>query len=1671
MFDGCIITENITLTAKWTPTVYTIKYYLNGSINSDNNVISFTIDNLPIVLHAPEKDNSVFNGWFTDELFENEITEITEIGNYEIYAKWYDATKGLVYTLTESGYEITGYFGTAIDVYIPALYDGIPVTSIASSAFSKKTDIKSVHIADGGVSDIGADAFSGCSGMEKLYIGTNVSSMYVSSFKNCTGLTEIIYNSKDCTLNSVGGSSFGSFASAGAQAEGISLTFGKDVVNIPSALFRSASDSVTTGAANIVSVAFEEGSKCQSIGANVFNRNTNIQSVTLSDSIKTIGANAFYSCSSLESINIPTSLTSLGSHAFYGCTSLESNIVIPSGTVSNYAFYNCSSITSIEFANGVTAVGGNALYGCSSLTEIILPKTVTSIGSSAFAKCSAAKEIHILNKDATIDAGAFNGCSSLEKLTVSSTGKSISASNVTTTYNFGYYFGTTSYDNSVAVTQEVRKSNSSTTTQTVYYLPASLSSIKILGEINNRSLRNCTMLQEVEFANGVTAIGQYAFENCIGLESITIPSSVISIGSYAFNGCTQLKEVSIPVGVESIGAYAFQNCSNMESVEISNSIKTIEQHAFAGCSGLTNVVIPNNVTSIGAYAFQNCSNIESVTISSGITEIKPYTFSGCSELSSAKIPSGVTIVGDGAFSNCSSMTSIEIPNSVTTIKASALNNCSSLTEVVVPSSVTSIGSAVLGGCSSLEKLTIPFVGSSIKKSSETYQYPLGYIFGQTNYDGAVPASQTFYQSSTTSLSTVQYYIPATLEKVTVNGGDILYGSFKSCANIKSITVPSTATQIGAYSFNGCSMLESITIPSGVTSIGSYAFGDCISLEEINYNANNVRDLSGSTIVFKNAGTATSGATVNIGKNVSGIPAYLFYVPSTSISPKIKTVVFEEDSACQKIGDFAFARISALESINIPNVTSIGASAFSDCSKLKNIKIPNSVTSIGTYAFNNCSSIEAVVIPTGVTIINDYTFSGCNSLTSATILGNVSSICTYAFNGCKSLEEIEIPNSAKSIGTYAFSGCSSLTSIKLSSNTDSIGSYAFSGCSSLEEIKLPSALKTIGSSAFSGCSTLTEVDIPSGVTSVGSAAFNGCSSLEKIAIPFTGGSAKTTSSTYQYPFGYIFGTSNYDGAIAIGQKYYGSSTSTVTTSTYYIPTSLKEITIHGGNILYGAFYGCSLLKSVTIGENVSTISNAAFYGCTSIERINYNATSMSVSSNGQIFYNAGITGDGIVLNISNNVTVIPSYLFYISTASNQPRITNVVFEEESVCTSIGSYAFTGANRIESIELPSTVTSIGSYAFKDCTNLQSINIPNGVTDIKANTFQNCNTLTSIEIPNSVTSIGSYAFSGCSSLASIKLSSNTDSIGSYAFKGCSSLEEIKLPSTLKTIGSYAFSGCSILTEVDIPSSVTSVGSAAFNGCSSLEKIAIPFVGGSVKSTSSTYQYPFGYIFGTASYDGAIGIAQKYYGSSTSSVSTTTYYIPSSLTEVTVAGGAILYGAFYGCSLIERVTIGENVTYIANNAFYNCTSLNEFNYNAVNASVNSSGQIFYNAGITDDGIAITIGNNVITVPAYLFYGKATANRLKVTSVEFEENSACKRIGAYAFAYLSLIESIEIPSSVETIGDYAFYECNNLTIYCEATTQPDGWNSSWNYSNRPVVWGHVHAYENGECVCGMKQD
>ena len=468
---------------------------------------------------------------------------------------------------------------------------------------------------------------------------------------------------------------------------------------------------------------------------------------------------------------------------------------------------------------------------------------------------------------------------------------------------------------------------------------------------------------------------------------------------------------------------------------------------------------------------------------------------------------------------------------------------------------------------------------------------------------------------------------------------------------------------------------------------------------------------------------------------------LYYEITSSTTVRVTYATYDSNYVSGNVTIPSQIKKATYHNTQTYSVTSIGVSAFSGCSSLTSITIPNSVTSIGNWAFSDCSSLTSITIPNSVTSIDSYAFKGCSSLTSITIPNSVTSIDSYAFSGCSSLTSITIPNSVTSIDDYAFYGCSSLTSITIPNSVTKIGSYAFSGCSSLDTVTINSnsvckkfwggyldtitkpriliignSVTSIGDGAFKDCTSLTSITIPKFVDSIGNYAFSNCNSLTSIIVKF----ANTRYDSRDNCNAIIETTTN---TLIVGCK------NTI------IPNTVTSI----GN---SAFSGCSGLTSITIPNSVTKIDSKAFYNCNSLDTVTINSNSVCNKFWGG--YLDTITKPRILI-IGNSVT------------------------------SIGNSAFSGCGSLTSITIPNSVTSIGYLAFSDCSSLTSITIPNSVISIGSYAFFSCSSLTSITIPNSVTAIYGETFYGCKSLRIIELPASLNNIGSSAFCYCSKIHTI--------------------------------------------------------------------------------------------------------------------------------------------------------------------------------------------------------------------------------------------------------------------------------------------------------
>ena len=311
---------------------------------------------------------------------------------------------------------------------------------------------------------------------------------------------------------------------------------------------------------------------------------------------------------------------------------------------------------------------------------------------------------------------------------------------------------------------------------------------------------------DVRIPDGVTIIGESAFEGCTSLESVTIPASVKSIGFCVFENCTSLNDVKY-------GGTLAQWCQMDNDLMLVGNATSIKLSDGTDLKSLTTLEIPSGVTKIGDSAFASCTSLASVTIPGSVTSIGNSAFAFCTSLASVEIPASVESIGRQAFNNCTSLAvtyggtlsqwcqmdnDLWLVRNATSIKLSDGTDLKSLTTLEIPSGVTSIGKGAFSYCESLASVEIP---------------------------GSVESIGSSAFSSCTSLASVT--IPASVTSI---GEE----AFSYCESLASVTIPASVTSIERYAFSSCTSLASVTIPASVTSIGNGAFYNCTSLKEVKY---------------------------------------------------------------------------------------------------------------------------------------------------------------------------------------------------------------------------------------------------------------------------------------------------------------------------------------------------------------------------------------------------------------------------------------------------------------------------------------------------------------------------------------------------------------------------------------------------------------------------------------------------------------------------------------------------------------------------------------------------------------------------------------------------------------------------------------------------------------------
>lgn len=582
--------------------------------------------------------------------------------------------------------------------------------------------------------------------------------------------------------------------------------------------------------------------------------------------------------------------------------------------------------------------------------------------------------------------------------------------------------------------------------------------------------------------------------------------------------------------------------------------------------------------------------------------------------------------------------------------------------------------------------------------------------------------------------------------------------------------------------------------------------------------------------------------------------------------------------------------------------------------------------------------------------------------------------------------------------------------------------------------------------------ITEVILPNSLKSIAQGAFCYCDSIESMTLPFIG--REPTEDEWDWNdytmLGYIF-TPTYQSGSDFDDPL-GGSYNEPYVSNDYVPDSLKTIIITDACevISYDALMGCNNIENITLPDKPIKISARAF-------------------SDTKWYYNQ------------------PSGLIYINKVLYGYKGTcpeNIVVKDGTL--SITSSCFYGT-KLKSITIPDSVKIAGACTFYDCTNLTNVYLGNGIDNIGISIFSNCTSLESIEIPDSITVIESSAFNNCSALSNVSFGNNIVEIRDSAFSNCTSLNNITLPDGLKSIGTSVFSGCTTIEKINIPDTTETIGSGAFQDCTALAEITIPE--SVISVTSSSFKNTAIYNNQTEDliYISNILLGYRDTCPETIEVKAGTRIIAASafsnckdIKTVSIPNtvGIVCSSAFYNCTSITSISISDSITRIDSNAFYNCSALTGVYITDLEAWCNidftneTSNPLYYakklylnNNLITE----LTIPENIKTIKPYVFCNCTSILSISVPdsilSIGLSSFKGCSSLqsiklpfigsgdekathlgylfgaqdyddvsyysgGSYINYVPATLKTVTVSDKCETIGDYAFYNCNNISEF-----------------------------------------
>lgn len=438
----------------------------------------------------------------------------------------------------------------------------------------------------------------------------------------------------------------------------------------------------------------------------------------------------------------------------------------------------------------------------------------------------------------------------------------------------------------------------------------------------------------------------------------------------------------------------------------------------------------------------------------------------------------------------------------------------------------------------------------------------------------------------------------------------------------------------------------------------------------------------------------------------------------------------------------------------------------------------SALALSVFSLSSCDDTvtEGGIVYRGTTVVGTD-----GDEESLTIRNGTTIISDGAFEGNTTLKSLSIPTSVHTVEVGAFTGATAL--IETEGGISYVDNWVISASDTLTEITLREGTVGIASEALSSLPSLKSLTIPDSVKYINARAIYGAVSLEEITLPFIG---SAYNSTYSMHFGYIFGAFSSER------------------NADYVPAGLKNVIVTGAERLFdNAFFGCSMIESVSLPRTLKEIDSHAFNGCSALREI---VIPDSVTTIGERAFMNCYSLEAVTLPKNDGFKVIEQFSFAYCKSLKEIEIPASV-------NSIRACAFAVCEAMENVTLPNkTLDSIGQQAFNGCKKLLTLDVNARI--IERGAFRQCKRLVSINIADGCEEILGFAFEDCTEVKSITLPDSVGYLGESIFKGCALLELVNIPDKVEIIEAQSFLNCSSLVSLKIPDSIKVIVDTAFDG-----------------------------------------------------------------------------------------------------------------------------------------------------------------------------------------------------------------------------------------------------------------